>query len=332
MVSVALIQRHLVNGPETLSELERIVADAIAAKELAPSSLGRDTLLFGAKVTIDRKRLMPEESKRAHGLVNRLTRADLLVFTEPVNVGPMPGLRRAITRPWQRLGISVVFYSDGDQFPIGTDNNLNQRIRVAEEIVQRGWLFFSGARTLPVRLGVHESASDLRIIHEGVHAIAADCRYKSEEPLPEGVTPMYRDLGDATSGCHAINTRHPKLIQLQQLALNLGRSTMPFTLGYTAAILFGYHKEAGSLPVPTRPNPFYHKPEEAAEVAAQETFIARHTREVYTRLLRADGAVGSSFRRVIHEPRTAQTLGSYYPLEQVGRVISIMRRETQKRL
>ncbi len=316
-----LIQRHFVADENTVLEFARgtdgllIAADLIREKALP--------VRLGLKLAIPREKLRgtPEGKKvlsDAFQCRSQLDMIDVFVQEDPMDLGSGTSFRQIFCNPAYlspKTEADAILNLDMDQFPINSGRRLDAALNLATRVMTEGALIGIGSRDVPVVLGVHTEASDLRAIDEMAHSLCVGDRLRAAH-APKGVTPAYAHFGESTSGFSILNTKHP---QYRQLVMDMTQETANADLsGFAADYYFTLrasmlgHIVTGY--VPSKLNAFYGTLTRAQELASVERTIISQTKEL------SKTAV-APLLRALAEPSTTEALACYYPREQVERVI-----------
>ena len=334
-MKVGLIVRHAVTGADTLAELldnpsgpglaRRVANIAEMAPEVGQTNGAEIMVAF--RLTVARDRLTPEQrelTKLASHAREELD--DILTFYEPRDFGPKTGMHWFLNNPtFQAWGADVIINLDGDQFACAPRQTIGAAINIAHDTVQGNYLYYQGARSVPVVLGADPQASRLRQIHEMVHSIAMG-RDKAIAPNPpKGVTPAYAELGESTSGYYVLWREHQNFTELQRRsnimfsAHERGKVFGRFTMEYALALEASLFGSTGSRYVPTRENKIYGNKTAKQEVEGAERLIKLSSAD-----LTRSGASQTLTRAVI-DPCTRAALARHYSAPEVDLVLGWMK-------
>ncbi len=328
-MKVGLIIRHAVTDAGALAELldspsgpgiARRVADMA---EIAPA-VGQTSdveIMVAFRLTVARDKLASDQRALANRARESL--ADVITFYEPKDFGPKTGLHWFLNNSTlQTWGADVITCMDGDQFACRPEETIGAAVGIANDVVRGGYLYYQGARSVPVVLGRTPQASRLRQIHEMVHSIAMGPeRFIAKNP-PAEVTPAYAELGESTSGHYTLWRKHPRFAELQRRLNSVfgtyetGRVAGPFTMDYAMALEAAVLGNVGSTYVPSHKNQIYGSKTEQQEVEGVERLVRISSAD-----LTRSGA-SQTLTNVVIDPGTHLALAKHYPAQEVDLVLS----------
>ncbi|MBI2632592.1 hypothetical protein HYW75_06305 [Candidatus Pacearchaeota archaeon] len=147
-----------------------------------------------------------------------------------------------------------------DQWPLEKEEQLDAVIALGEKLLRDKKLYACGSRNVPVKLGIYQNNSDMRIIHELVQLLATrNDSFRAEKPEWANPSRSYAHFGELTSGFYLFNPAHP-LYPIQRKEVLLKRREVfekpGFSIDYFSAIHAGLHNAVASGYVYAQENTF----------------------------------------------------------------------------